>query len=100
MSRPSHVTPGMLVVQTVIVCRGREMPPVHYQIELAEHADPRTPRLVFITKDEAIYEHALSIEDTDVRIDATWHVGQKWNGKPAQILTSLKRTERQKRGAA
>lgn len=90
------LTRNHLVVQTFMVCHKREATPRYYQVELAQTDNPRERRLVFITTDAALYEHALSIEGTEARVDVSWMVGQKANGQPAQILIGLKRAERQR----
>ena len=100
MSPTEYTTRNKVVVNTAIVCRGRELPPVHFQIDLAETDNVREKRYVFITRDADLYEDALAAEGTGERIDATWVIGQKWNGQPAQVLTALTRAVRRTRSSA
>ena len=92
MKGEPNVTRNLQVVQTLMICKKRELASCYYQIELAETDNPREKRVVVITQDVALYEHALSLEGRDIRIDVCWVVGQKPDGKPASILTQLKRT--------
>ena len=77
-----------LVVQTYVVHRGRGALS-HYEIQLA--VDPKGPRVVLLTNDEAIYEAALAAEGTDARIDAAWRPCKRRGGQVAQLLCAIRR---------
>jgi hypothetical protein len=88
-SRPFTVI-DHLVVDTKVVHRGREPEPTHFEIHLAVNADPKTPHLIFLTKDRALYEWALALEGTAQRVDAAWQAGRRSDGRVAQVLCGLR----------
>ena len=89
-STPCLVT-AHLVVDTFVVYNGRTAS--HFEIQLAVDDRPSAPRLVLITQDETTYIDALSLEGTDVRVDAAWRIGRRPNGKTAQLLVELRKHE-------
>jgi hypothetical protein len=76
------------IVQTFVVYRGRAFS--HYEIALALDDGPRTPRLIYVTTDTAIYETALAAEGSALRFDAAWKPGRRQTGQVAQLLTALR----------
>jgi hypothetical protein len=88
-SRPFTVV-DHLIVYTCSVHRGREVEPAHYEIHLAMNAEPKTPHLIFLTRDRALYEWALALEGTPTRVDAAWQAGRRFDGRVAQVLSALR----------
>jgi hypothetical protein len=77
-----------IIAQTFVVYRGREWS--HYEIQLALDGGPKTPRLIFLTNDKALYQAALALEGTEQRVDASWRPGRRQNGQVAQVLSALR----------
>lgn len=70
ISAPSYVVQTWYIAET----RGEYYP---YRIDLATERSPRAHRLQLATRDPAIYQTALDIEGSDVRVVARWHFESK-----------------------
>jgi hypothetical protein len=83
----------VIVVQTYFV-RRRPTDEPFFEIQVAPSrerwGESKTPRSVFLTRDEALYETALVLEASEERVDLAWKPGRRQNGQVAQLLVAVR----------
>lgn len=62
-----------------------------YLITTGLDAEPRTPRWVFCTRDEDVYQQALDAEGTAGRFTARWVSRRRSTGRLIHVLEGLER---------
>jgi hypothetical protein len=62
----------MPITQSLVVVHTAFVPPATYEVKLASDHDAQT-KLRFLTRDQALYEQALQVEGTEIRIRVDWH---------------------------
>lgn len=78
---------GLLMLQTYYVAPRKTEP--FYELHLAPDAGRDAARTVLVTRDEALYDLALSLEGSDARINVEFRRGRTVTGRLCSILLSL-----------
>jgi hypothetical protein len=82
----------LLIVHTLVIAGPPGTGISHWEIHFAP--DAAAPRLIILTRNEALYTRALAAEGSPARFDLTYHPSKRPDGSYCSLLDTLEERTR------